>query len=110
MTQILNAAPGQQCTIVLEVLDGYQRADSLIMPYVSRIVFPSLNMAAGYPQLMNRISTGLYLFNFGIPQGATAVGSYIVDVAWTAPSGQPAQTFYQVVVSAPYGNYSVTTG
>lgn len=111
MSQILTAAPGQQCTIFLETFDGYQRADSGIIPSVVRVLFPNLSAAAGYPQPFTRIGAGLYVFSFTLPTGATSVGSYLVDVAWNDPdSGLPAQTYYQVIVSAPKGNYSVTTG
>lgn len=111
MSQILFHSPGQQVTIVLETLDGYQRADSSTIPSVYRIIFPSLSLAAGYPLNMTKISAGLYVFTFALPVGATAVGSYIVDVVWTDPAtGNPAQTYYQIVVTAPSGNYSVTAG
>lgn len=111
MSQILTASPGQQCTVFLETLDGYQRADSNVMPTVVQILFPNLSAAAGYPQPFTRISTGLYTFAFTLPIGATAVGSYLVDVTWNDPdTGLPAQTYYQVIVSAPRGNYNVTTG
>lgn len=111
MSQILNAAPGQQITLVLETFDGYQRADSTVLPAITRIIFPNLSLASGYPQSMVRLSTGLYIFNFTLPTGATAVGSYIADVVWGDPdTGSPAQTYYQIVVTAPFGNYSVTTG
>ena len=111
MSQILFQSPGQQVTLVLETLDGYQRADSPVLPSIVRVFFPTLTLASGYPQNMVRISTGFYVFTFGLPQGATSVGTYVVDVAWQDPhTGNPAQTYYQVVVTAPFGNYSVTAG
>lgn len=111
MSQILYHSPGQTVTILLETLDGYIRADSATIPNVNSILFPNLTGAAGYPKPMTRISTGLYIFSFTLPQGATAVGTYIADVSWVDPAtASPAQTYYQIVVTAPFGNYTVTTG
>ena len=111
MSYILNATPGQLVTIILETLDGYSRADAYTPPTISRIVFPSLLLATGYPQPMTRLSTGLYIYSFTLPTGASAVGSYIVDVFWQDPATNSlAQTFWQVVCSAPFGMYSASAG
>lgn len=132
MSYILNAAPGSVVTIVLETLlfqsdsdgyrsdgynanfgpaDGYSLVDGYYnLPVVERIFMPSLSLASGYPKKFVKIDTGLYYFQFTLPTGSSAVGTYIVDVEYINPNTeQIAETFYQVMVSAPFGNYSVTT-
>jgi hypothetical protein len=110
MPEILSQSPGQQVTIVLQTTFGGSRSDGYGTPVVNRIIFPNLAMASGYPQPMTRVDTGLYRFVFTLPTGATAVGSYIVDVTYTSPAtGNPIQTFFQVVVTAPFGSYSIST-
>jgi hypothetical protein len=111
MSYILNSTPGQLVTIVLETFDGYSRADAYTPPSVMNIIFPNLSLAANYPQPMVRISQGLYYYNFTLPAGQTAVGSYIVNVCWLDPAtSNLAQTFFQVICSAPFGIYSATAG
>jgi hypothetical protein len=111
MSKILTASPGTQCTVFLETFNGLARANCVTLPSVVQILFPNLVPASGYPQFFTHIGTGLYTFAFSLPTGATSVGSYLVDVTWPDPAtGNPAQTYYQVIVSAPRGNYSVTTG
>jgi hypothetical protein len=111
MSFILQQSPGQTVTVVFETLDGYgSRADGYSIPVISRIIFPNLSLASGYPKSMNRIDVGLFNFSFTLPSLATAVGSYIVDVSYQNPdTGLPEQTFFQVVVTAPFGQYSITT-
>lgn len=111
MSYVLNYSPGQQATIVFETLDGYgARADGYLVPSITRIIFPNLFLAAGYPQNMARIDVGLYIFQFTIPTEASAVGSYIVDILYYDPdTGEPRSTFFQVIVSAPFGQYSIST-
>ena len=63
-----------------------------------------------YPKVMTKISEGLYIFKFILPSGGTAVGSYLVDVSYkSSDTNQLKQTLYQIVVTAPFGIYSVTT-
>jgi hypothetical protein len=110
MSQILNYSPGQQATIVFETVssDGY-RYDGYAIPSITRIIFPNLYLAQSYPQLMSRLDVGLYIFQFTIPTEAFAVGSYIVDVLYYSEVANPSSTFFQVVVSSPFGQYSVST-
>lgn len=128
MSFILNATPGTQVTIVLETLltdgyrsdgynatlgpaDGYDIIDGYYqLPVVERIFFPTLTQAAGYPKKMVRIDEGLYYFQFILPTGASAVGTYIVDVQYINPSTAAiSETFYQVICTAPFGMYSIGT-
>jgi hypothetical protein len=108
---ILSASPGQTVTIVFDLLqDGYFIDDGYGIPQVYRIIFPNLTVAAGYPQSMNRIDVGLYNYSFLLPTGASAVGSYIVDIRFLDPTtGNPQSRIFQIICSAPFGNYTAST-
>ena len=110
MTQILNFFPGQKVSLWLETKDGYgTRTDSPDLPFVSRIVFPSLTLAGGYPQNMIKLDTGLYYYEFTLPTGASSIGSYLADVSYINPANDAVNSeTYQIVVNAPYGNYSAS--
>jgi len=112
MIQTLAYFPGQKVTTYLEVIDdGYTRVDSVGLPVVNRIVFPDFVLAAGYPQNMIKLDTGLYYHQFTLPTGAVSVGSYLIDISYVHPSGNKSMTkLYQIVVTAPYGNFSATIG
>lgn len=112
MPQTLFYNPGQQVTLLLQVLDSNnQRADGYQAPTVDRILSPSFAEASGYPVAMGEIDAGLYYHKFTLPQGASAVGTYIVDVSWPDPDTMLfKQDVIQIVVTAPYGLYTVTPG
>ena len=111
MPEILNYQPGMQVTLYLDIvgIDGY-RMDGYTMPQVNRILFPGFTLASGYPAPFVRLDTGLYYYQFTLPQGAASVGSYLVDCSYGNPDTH-LENFktYQVIVTAPSGNYSVTT-
>lgn len=110
--QTLNYTPGQTATVILEVNDGYSnvRQDSLTTPVVLQIFKPDLSLMDGYVQEMTRLDTGLYIFKFVLPSGASAVGSYIVDISYTDPDGYDSSSTVQILVNAPYGQYGLTIG
>ncbi len=134
MLQTLFYSPGQTATIFVETLDSNgERADASVdgylgdsvadpdfadgyfdgyhNPMVIRLVFPDLNLADDYPVHMVKLDTGLYYYQFVLPTGSTAVGSYLVDISFTNPSTLFTNTaLYQIAVNAPYGNYGVSTG
>lgn len=107
---VLQHAPGQKATFYLETLDEFGvRADGYT-PMVTRVILPDLSVAEDFPQLMQQLDVGLYYFQYTIPTGATAVGSYLVDVLYNKPGSLDYfNAIYQIVVSAPFGLYSVTT-
>jgi len=112
MSTILNYTPGQIVTFFEEVKDGYtnQRTDDGYVPVVTRIIVPGFTLASGYPQSMTRIDVGLYYFQFLLPNGAAAVGTYFVDIIYMdADSGLLVNDSVQVVVTAPFGNFGVST-
>jgi hypothetical protein len=114
VSQILFYQPGQLATITLDITVNGVRSDGYdyptLLPYVNRILFPSLMEAANYPQNMSRLDIGLYSYSFTLPQGAIAVGSYLADVVVYDPvTGNPVTILYQIVCTAPFGLYSATT-
>lgn len=109
--EILSYFPGQKVNIFLETLDGYgTRNDGYATPSVNRIILPNLTVTAGYPQNMTRYDTGLYYHQFILPSGAISVGNYLVDVSFFSPATGFVNTqLYQLIVNAPFGNFSVVT-
>ena len=117
--QILSYFPGQTASIFLEVTDGYSnvRVDTVFTPSVLKIIMPDLSLSSGYPKNMTRLGLGLYTFQFIIPSGASSIGSYLLDVSYRSPfkaggnSGDDiSYEAYQIIVNAPYGNFSVGLG
>jgi hypothetical protein len=59
---------------------------------------------------MTKVETGLYVAQFTLPTGAASIGSYLVDISYTHPTTNIVNTdIYQVIVTAPYGNFTVNT-
>ena len=119
MVQTIQHSPGQTVTIFVEVFnfigsptDGYLvPADGYTVPSVKAIYFPNLTAAAGYPATTIKLTTGLYYYKFTLPTGASSVGSYLVLVSWTDPNGITLKfQRYHIVVTAPFGSYSVSPG
>jgi hypothetical protein len=120
MSTVLNYSPGQQATIVFEVLntlgersdgyDGYE-GNPGIPPQITRIIFPNLSLAGGYPQNMMRLDVGLFMAQFTLPVLASSVGTYIVDILYYNPDipNQYKNTFVQVICTAPFGQYTAGT-
>lgn len=112
---VLYHNPGQQVTLTLETLDadgvrkdGYVN-DGYFVPFVSRILFPTLQAATGYPQNMVKIDTGLYYYKFQLPVNATSVGTYLADITYYDPGDSLLKKkLIQIVVTAPFGNYNIT--
>jgi hypothetical protein len=117
--------PGQKATVFLETLgvDGYTRTDVTIpfdgyvdgygapVPVITRVIFPDLSLALNFPKIMVHVDTGLYYFQFTLPTGAASVGSYLVDVTYNKPGTDYfIYKFYQLIVTAPFGNFGVTVG
>lgn len=108
MITVLSYFPGNKVTIFLEVVDGYGRVDSFTPPKIDGILFPDFSAAPGYPKLMTQLGTGLYYHQFTLPTGAASVGSYLVEASYDYQDGYSNSQLYQIVVSAPYGNFSTT--
>lgn len=111
MTFCFNYTPGQTVTFYEEIKDGYgQRTDDGYIPVITRIIIPGFILAAGYPQNMTRLDVGLYYFQFQLPNGAAAVGTYFVDIIYMNPDTKLlVNTSKQIVVTAPFGNFGVST-
>lgn len=116
MTDILQYTPGQLVTILLETLnasgvraDGYTPPDGY--PIITNIYYPDFSLFTGYPQNMEKLDTGLYYFQFSLPTGAAAVGSYLVDGYHHVPgtSDGYSKSLYQILVNAPFGIFGATS-
>ena len=131
MIQTLFYSPGQTATVFLEVLnssgeradgysndgyfaayaDGYWFPDGYAVPLINRLIFPDLTLAEDYPTFMTKLDVGFYYYQFILPKGAIAVGSYIVDMQYINPASLLINTsLYQISVNAPFGNFNATTG
>jgi hypothetical protein len=112
--QALQYSPGQLATIFLETLDSTgARADGYALPLITRVITPSLSLDPAFPQNMIKLDVGLYYFQYTLASGATGVGSYLVDIIYADPDTMVLKnTAVQLVVNAPFGNYSavVTVG
>lgn len=110
MPTVLNYTPGQRATVFQEVKDANGvRTDDGYVPVISRIIFPNFTLASGYPIAMTRLDTGLYYYQFNLPKGAEAIGSYLVDIVFLNPINSILNTnTYQIVVTAPFGNFGVS--
>ncbi len=108
-------SPGQQVTILLEVLNtALIHIDAEEIPSVTALYLPDDSSEEDYPQDMTKLATGIYYFKYTIPRGATAVGTYVPVISWIQPSesedpGTARETIYQIIVTAPYGSYSVSS-
>ena len=118
---ILSYSPGQTVNLFLETkdsdgyyTDGYYgdgyTIDGYASPVIQRVIKPNMTLDGYYPYPMNKFSTGLYYYNLVLPTGAAAVGSYFVDIAYRHPDTYLLQfQAYQIIVSAPFGLYSMTS-
>jgi len=98
MSKIVYVSPNQTIDLVFEVLNSSQeREDAPVLPIVRRVYNPDMTLMAGFPQAMDNIDIGLYLFTFELPMGALAIGTYIIDVIWTNPQNKQEQTYYQLI-------------
>lgn len=112
MITVQSYFPGQKATVFLETLDPttQARADGYALPVISRIIFPDLSLAQNFPQDMIKLDVGLYYFQFTVPFMASAVGSYFVDGYYYQPVTNMVLTnTYQIIVTAPFGNFGTTT-
>lgn len=112
MLNTLFYTPGQTATVFLETLDGYgQRADGYLPPVITRLIFPDLTLASGYPAYMVKLDVGLYYYQLVLPSGGASIGSYLVDIAYDNPTtGYINTSLYQIEVTAPFGNFGLTIG
>jgi len=101
--------PGQQVTLFLEVVDGYGRVNSFSTPQIDGILMPNFTPLIGYPQPMNQLGKGLYVFQFTLPTGAAAVGSWLAEASYTYQDGYVNSQLYQIVVQAAFGNFGTTS-
>ena len=108
----LSYGPGQTVLFYLQVVDANGVAsDGYTVPVADKVILPGLTASSAYPISMTKYDTGLYYHSFVLPSGSSAVGTYLVSVSYVEPSGTYTKTeVYQIVVSAPFGQYSVSPG
>lgn len=111
--QYIFANTGQLIRLVVQTLDGSvdgyaggNRLDGYV-PVVQSVLFPDLSLAAGYPQAMVRLSTGLYAHGLQLPSGADALGTYVASVYWQE-NGLPFWETFAINVARPFGISSVS--
>jgi len=112
MHTILHYSPGQIATITISVFEPSTGilTDGYDVPSITKVVMPSLASAAGFPQDMTVVSTGVYQYKFQLPSGASAVGSYVVIVEYTEPDATVKNEVVELNVNAPFANFSVSPG
>lgn len=115
MHTVIPYSPGQVATINIATYantDGYGGgllADGYATPQITAIYFPNNSSATGFPANMTRIAKGLWQYKFTLPSGTSSVGSYVVLVTSFDPlTALPINEIVELVVNAPFGNFSVT--
>lgn len=101
------ANTGQLVRLVVQTLDGYGNLSDGYAPVVQSVLFPDLSYAAGYPQTMMRLSTGIYAHGLSLPTGADALGTYIASVFWEE-QGLPKWEVFAINVARPFGVSAIT--
>jgi len=121
MSQFLSYSPGQIVTLFLDTKDsdgyycdgyyeGNYKIDGYESPIIFRVISPSFVLLSDFPKPLIRFDTGIYYVQFTLPTGASAVGTYWVDIKYRQPIMNLLKLrAYQVVVTAPFGLYSITS-
>ena len=103
------ANPGQTVRLTVQVLDGYGNRSDGYVPQVTKVFFPDLSIAAGYPQAMTRIDVGLYVHGLVIPTGPESLGTFVASVqSQVVGTGAPDWQVFSIQVARPFGNSSVS--
>lgn len=103
--------PGQNVSLVCQVINNNGTRVDGYAPSVESVIFPDLVYAAGFPQTMQRIGVGLYLYSLVIPTGPTSLGTFIASIRWTHPDTSAlVYQLNQIQVALPFGNSSVSPG
>lgn len=108
---VLTYSPGQRVTLFLEIKDndGYY-VDGYSLPEIFRLIKPDLTLDGYYPQPMHKFDTGIYHYSFTLPTGASAVGSYFVNISYLEKVTYLTKfESYLLLVKAPFGLYSATS-
>jgi hypothetical protein len=102
------ANPGQTVRLAVQTVDGYGTRVDGYVPRIESVYFPSLDKAAGYPQLMSNLETGLYIHGLELPTGETALGTFVVSVFYQRPgTNAPVWELFTIQVARPFGNTTV---
>ena len=123
MSNFLFYRPGEIGSLVLETfnpnIDGY-RVDGYRLPYIEKIYLPknsdgyilttdgySLSLD-GYTSSINfsKLETGLYIYNFKLPIGASKIGTYLFDIRYwnTVVENEVKKKQFTVISQSVSGN------
>lgn len=110
MHTILQYSPGQTATVTIGVTDGYGLlVQPTAAPQIVSVILPNGAFAAGLPQAMKAISTGVYQYMFQLPTGPGSIGSYVVIAEWVQPdTGLTTNELVEIVVNVAFGNFSIS--
>jgi len=120
MAQIMNYSPGSRVTLYLETIDATgiladadytsHTIDGYHGPTIHRLILPNFQIDGYYPQPMTRFDAGIYYYQFVLPVGAASLGSFFADIDFLDPATDTMRHHaFQILVSAPYGLYSIST-
>jgi hypothetical protein len=118
--ETINATPGQKISLILIITDvNGVRIDSddallpvPILPQITQILIPaagawSLDITTVLPVDMTRLGVGVYAYNYQVPPGGIAIGTYLIDAEYIVNTISKVQTF-QIIVNAPLGMFSMS--
>ena len=102
------ANPGQTVRLAVQTVDGYGTRVDGYVPRVDSVYFPNLDQAAGYPKLMSKLETGLYIHGLELPSGESSLGTFVVSVFYQQPvTLAPVWELFTIQVARPFGNTTV---
>lgn len=106
----LFANPGQRVLAAIQNLDAHgSRTDGYSFPQVDFVIKPDGSYMSGFPVSMNLVTAGLFTYPITIPNGITAVGTYVVSISWPDITTSYLQyECYLINVALPFGNSSVS--
>ena len=98
MTNAVYTKPGKTVSLSLLVYDDGDLVDSLTNPAITNIYKPNLTVVDGYPQNMIKIDTGIYIFNYTVPNHPSSIGNFIIDIEYTDVNSNLLNKTYQIIV------------
>lgn len=89
---------GKTVDLTLHVyVDGYL-TDAMTDPEVTAMYLPNMSINPDFPQIMEHIDTGIYIFSFTIPKSPNSIGNFIANIKYTSPNGNLLNKIYQIIV------------
>lgn len=105
----LFANPGQTVRLSVQTVDGYGVRQDDSVPQIMSVYFPDRSPAQGFPQNMERLGVGLYIFDIMIPQGTLGLGTFTVSTYHVQPgTGFSVWNLFSINIARPFGNSSAS--